>query len=147
MSKNSPDFADAELVIKLYDLRREEVMRRSRDAMFTFIPKSWDELFAVTKWEHPLNSAFRQVSTYWEMVYGMVKHGIVNFEYFMESQGEGLALFVKVEPHLTRYRQEVNPLAFQNAEWVAHNTERGRRLVEVFRKRFGITPPSAHAKK
>jgi hypothetical protein len=140
MSKNSPDFADAELVIKLYDLRREEVMRRSRDLMFVFNPKSWEELVAVTKWENALNAAFRQVGTYWEMVYGMVKHGIVNFEYFMESQGEGLALFVKVEPHLARYRQEVSPLAFQNAEWVSINTERGRKLVELFRKRFGITP-------
>jgi hypothetical protein len=61
----------------------------------------------------------------------------------MENVGEGLIFFVKVEPYLARYRQEVSQLAFQNAEWVATNTDRGRKLVELFRKRFGIAPPKA----
>lgn len=143
MSKDRPDHADAELVIKLYDLRREKVMRDSRKQMLGFNPKSWEELIAVTKPEHALNTAWRQVGTYWEMTYAMAKHGIVHPEYFMENEGEGLITFVKVEPYLTRYRQEVSQLAFQNAEWVATNTDRGRKLVELFRKRFGIAPAKA----
>lgn len=142
MSKDRPDHADASLAFQLYDLRREEKMRRARDAMFAFHPKSWDELFAVTKWDHAQNWAWRQVTSYWEMVYATVKHGIVHPEYFMENVGEGLTLFVKIEPFLARYRQEISQLAFQNAEWVANNTERGRRLMELFRKRFGIAPPA-----
>jgi len=141
MSKDRPDHHDAQLAFQLYDMRRETVMRRSRDLMFAFNPKSWEELVAVTKWDHALNQAWRQVGSYWEMVYATVKHGIVHPEYFMENVGEGLTLFVKIEPYLARYRAEISQLAFQNCEWVANNTDRGRKLVELFRKRFGIAPP------
>jgi len=137
MSKDRPDAADANLVIQMYELRREAVMRQSRDAVIgKFLPKSFEELVAITKPDHPMNAAWRQVSTYWEMTYGMVKHGIVHAEYFMESNAEGLLVFVKVEPHLERYRKEISPLAFLNAEFVASNTDRGRKVMEIFRKRF-----------
>ncbi len=137
MSKDRPDAADADLVVRLYDLRREAVMRQARDAINgKFLPRSFDELAAVTKGDHPMNAAWRQVSTYWEMVYGMVKHGIVHPEYFMESNGEGLLVYVKVEPHLKAYREKTSPLAFVNAEWVANNTDRGRRVLEIFRRRI-----------
>jgi hypothetical protein len=137
MSKDRPDPADAELVVKLYDLRREAVMRQSRDAITTrFLPRRWEDVLAITKPDHPMNAAYRQVSTYWEMVYGMAKHGIVHPEYFMENEGEGLLLFVKIEPYLAQYRKEISALAFLNAEWVATNTDRGRKLMELFRKRF-----------
>jgi hypothetical protein len=64
MSKDKPDHHDAELVLKLYDLRREPVMRASRDAMLgKFWPKSYEDFVAVTKFDHPLNAAFRQVSS------------------------------------------------------------------------------------
>ncbi len=142
MSKDRPDHHDAQLAFQLYDLRRETVMRRSRDQIFGFNPKSWEELVAVTKWDHALNQAWRQVGSYWEMVYAAVKHGIVHPEYFMENVGEGLTLYVKIEPYLARYRAEISQLAFQNCEWVANNTDRGRKLVELFRKRFGIAPPA-----
>ena len=143
MSKERPDAEDANLVIKLYDLRREAVMRKSRDAIFGFNPKSAEEAIAVTKPDHPLNTAYRQVGSYWEMAYAMARHGIVHAEYFMENLGEGLILFVKMEPFLARFRQEVSPLAFQNAEWVATQTDRGRTVAGLFRKRFGIAPAKA----
>ena len=137
MAKDRPDSADANLVIQLYDLRREAVMRQSRDAINgKFLPKSFEELIAITKPDHPMNAAWRQVSTYWEMVYGMAKHGVVHPEYFMENEGEGLLLFVKVDPYLDQYRQAISQLAFLNAEWVAKNTERGRVLMDLFRKRI-----------
>jgi hypothetical protein len=142
MSKERPDHHDAQLAFQLYDFRRETAMRKARELMISFQPKSWEELFAVTKWDHALNQAWRQVGSYWEMVYATVKHGIVHPEYFMETVGEGLILYVKVEPYLARYRQEISPLAFVNAEWVATNTDRGRKVVELFRKRFGIAPPA-----
>ncbi|MBL8841058.1 MAG: hypothetical protein JNL90_05935 [Planctomycetes bacterium] len=137
MSKQQPDHGDAELALKVYDLRREAVMRASRDTIIgKFLPKSFDELIAITKPDHPMNAAWRQVSTYWEMVYAMVKHGVVHPEYFLESNGEGLLVFARVEEHLADYRKATSPFAFLNAEWVAKNTERGKQLVPLFQKRF-----------
>ena len=136
MGKDRPDHHDAELVLRAYELRREPVMRQSRDEVNkTFWPKSFDELLAVTKGDHPLNAAFRQVGTFWEMVYGIPRHGIVHADYFMESNGEGLFLYARVAPYVSRYRAEHSPLAFRNAEWAATETETGRRLFELFTAR------------
>ncbi|MBK7992073.1 MAG: hypothetical protein IPK14_01295 [Blastocatellia bacterium] len=76
--------------------------------------------------DHPMNAAFRQVATYWEMVYSMVKHGVVHPEFFVENSVEGLFVFAKIEPYLEQIRKDFNPAALQNAEWVANNTEAGK---------------------
>ncbi len=136
MSKEIPDHHDAGLAFKAYELRREAVMRESRNAINRdFWPKSYEEVVAVTKFDHPLNAAWRQTTTYWEMVYGIVKHGIVNADYFMESSGEGMFLFARMAPYLEEFRREVSPVAFQNAEWVAKNTAVGQRLFAMFTER------------
>ena len=130
MAKEKPDHHDAQLVMQVYDLRRE-----SRNALGQFWPKTYDDVLAVVKPEHPMNAAFRQVSTYWEMVYGMVKHGVAHPGYFLESNGEGMFLFAKIEPFLQAYRKDYSPRAFQNAEWVATQCPEGRALYEYFRAR------------
>ena len=136
MTKDHPDYHDAEIVLRLYELRRETVMRESRDVINAqFWPRSFDDLLAVTKRDHHLNRPFRQVASYWEMAYGMVKHGIVNPEYFLESNGEGLFLFAKVLPFLEPYRREVSPAAFRNAEWAALKCPAGRDVFENIQAR------------
>ncbi|MEW5917387.1 MAG: hypothetical protein AB1762_13335 [Gemmatimonadota bacterium] len=136
IQKDAPDHHDADLVLRMYELRTDPVMRQSRQEISKkFLPASYDEFLAVTKDDHPLNSAYRQVSSYWEMVYAMAKHGVVHGEFMLESCGEGLYLFAKVKPYLERFRSEVNPLAFQNTEWVSTNTKRGQLLAERFGKR------------
>ncbi len=136
MSKEHPDHHDAEIAFRAYELRREAVMRESRNAINRdFWPKSFADVLAVTKADHPLNAPWRQTTTYWEMVYGTVKHGIVNADYFMESNGEGLFLFARVAPYLEELRREVSPHAFQNAEWVAKNTVVGQNAFAMFSAR------------
>lgn len=130
--KDRPDHHDAEIALRVYDLRRESLMRESRTAINrNFWPKSYDDVLAVSKPEHPLNAAFRQTSTYWEMVYGMVKWGIVHPGFFLESNAEGLFLFAKVAPYVARLREDYSPTAFRNAEWVASECPAGRRLFEI----------------
>ena len=140
LSKDYPDHHDAELVIKFYELRREPVMREARKAISAqFWPKSFDDVLALTKGEHPLNASFRQIATYWEMVYGMAKHGVLHADLMMESCAEGLYLFAKMEPYLVQYREQVNPTAFRNAEWVAANCAAAKPMLELFRKRVQTT--------
>jgi hypothetical protein len=136
MSRETPDHHDAELVLRVYDLRREPVLRQSRQELLsTFWPRTYEDLALVTKPTHPLNAPFRQVASYWEMVYGIVRHGIVHPDYFTESNGEGLFLYARVAPYQAQYRAEIAPMGFRNAEWVATETATGRRLFEVFTKR------------
>jgi hypothetical protein len=79
MLKESPDHHDADLILKIYDLRMEAVLRESRAKLRAeFWPGNAEEAIAVTRGDHPLNTAYRQVSTYWEMVYGMAHYGVIH---------------------------------------------------------------------
>ena len=137
MSTSAPDHQDAELILKIYDLRREAVMRESRDAINRdFWPRNEAEALAILQLEHPLNRAYRQTGTYWEMVYGMARHGVVHPEFLLESNGEGLFLFAKVKPYLAKLREAANPRAFKNAEWIATEVDLGQTLMQMFRRRI-----------
>lgn len=136
--KEYPDHRDAELVLKLYELRREAVMRESRRELIAkFLPTSLDDVMAVARPDHPLNAAFRQVASYWEMAYAFARHGVVNADFMLEANnGEGLLIYTRIEPWLDGYREQSgNPVGFRNAEWVANETHMGRMLAERFRKR------------
>jgi hypothetical protein len=133
--KAEPDHHDADLVLKLYDLRRETVMRRSRETMARFLPRNFADLAAVTKPDHPDNAAWRQVSSYFEMAYGFARHGVVHPDFLAENAGEGLLLFAKVHPFLAQFRAEFAPLAFRNAEWLVANAASAKQRFEIFQKR------------
>ncbi len=136
MTKEKPDHHDADLVLKLYELRREAVMRQSRDAMMRFMPRSWDDLNGVANnLAHPSNAAWRQVSSYWEMAYSFARNGVVNPDFLIENGGEGLFLFAKVHPHLERFRKEYSPTAFRNTEWIATQCDLGRQRFAMIQAR------------
>jgi hypothetical protein len=135
--KEAPDHHDADLVLKLYDLRREAVMREFRNAINAkFWPRNADDAVAITAMDHPLNAAFQETSGYWEMVYGMARHGIIHPDFLVENNAEGLFLFARVEPYLSAFRQAASPRSFHNAEWVASNCVTGKMLMEIYRARI-----------
>ena len=135
MPKEVPDHHDAEIVMKLYELRRETVMRASRDTMAKFLPRTWEDLAAVVEPSHPSNAAWRQVATYWEMAYGFARHHVVNADFLIENTTEGLFLYAKALPFLERYRKEISPIAFRNAEWITTECETGKQRLEIVQAR------------
>jgi len=127
--------ADGELILKLYDLRREPVMRQARAEMIAkFVPKSWDEVAAVLKGDHPLNVYYRMVSSYWEMAASMAKHGAVHAELLAENFGEGYINFAKVHPHLAEMRKTA-PTAYVNTEWFVKNSKEAKLRYALMQKR------------
>ena len=140
MLKDAPDHLDADLILKLYDLRREESLRAAREKLTAeFWPKNAKEAVAIAELDHPLNRIYRQVSTYWEMVYRMGRHGIIHGDSLVENNGEGLLLYAKVEPYLAEIRAATSPRSFQNAEWVAREVPMGRTIAEHMRARVKKT--------
>jgi hypothetical protein len=102
--------ADAEIILKLYQLRTETVMREAR-AWITdeFWPATAEEFFAVAENPaDPHNAWQRQVLTYWEMAAAMVLHGAVSAELFVECNSEGFFLLAKFSPILDGIRAK-NP--------------------------------------
>jgi hypothetical protein len=134
MMKDSPDHLDADLILKLYDLRREASLREAREVLANeFWPRNAKEAVAVLKRDHPLNREHRQVSTYWEMVYRMARYGIIHGDFLVENNAEGLLNFAKVEPYLQDIRAASHPGVFRNAEWVAAEVPVGRSIAERMR--------------
>jgi len=136
-STEKPNHHDAELVLKLYELRREAVMRESRSTMLgKFWPKNYDEFLAVTDIQHPMNAAFRQTTSYWEMAYSFARHGIIDADFLAENAGEGLFLFGKIKPYLEQFRKESSPTAFTNTEWLIQNSEFAKKRMTMIEARI-----------
>jgi hypothetical protein len=134
--KEAPDHHDADLVLKLYDLRRESVLRESRNAVNAkYWPGNVEEAAAVMAHDHPLHVAFSQTAAYWEMVYGMGRYGIIHPDFLVENNGEGLFLYARVEPYLAAVRQAGSPRAFRNAEWIVANCATAQGMMEHLRAR------------
>ena len=134
--KDAPDHHDAELVLRLYELRREATMREARRYMLAeFWPSTAEDALAIGKPEHPGNLCYRQMAGYYEMAYGLARHGIVNPDYLAEFTGEGLFLLAKVHPWLAEIRAASFPTAFRNAEWLATHCDTGREVFNLFRQR------------
>jgi hypothetical protein len=112
--------ADAEIVLKLYQLRTEPVMREAR-AWITgeFWPTTVEEFFAVAgNPAEPHNAWFRQVTTYWEMAAAMVLHGAVSAELFVDCNGEGFFLLAKFAPILEGIRERIPGFLTKTSELV-----------------------------
>lgn len=132
----TPTTADAEVVIKLYDLRREAVMRASRDTLIRWTPESAEDFIAIAEFANERNAAFRQVSSYFEMAYGLARRGAVHPELIVDWCGEGILLYAKVRPYLDEFRAKVSPTAFSNSEWITEHTENGAARLALFLRRF-----------
>jgi hypothetical protein len=129
--------ADAQLIMQLYDLRREAELRKARAWWANFWPQSADDVMAVaSKFGSQENAWFRQASGYWEMAAAMVVRGALNEELFYDANGELWFAFAKVQPYLKEVRERMNaPQAFRNVEKVATRTKEGRERLQQMLKR------------
>lgn len=112
--------ADAEIILKLYELRTEAVMRQARAWLAgEFWPATAEEFFRVAlDPAEPHNAWFRQVTTYWEMAAALVLHGAVSAELFVDSNGEGFFLLAKFAPLLEAIRERIPGFMVKTSELV-----------------------------
>ena len=98
--------ADADIVMKLYDLRREPEMRKARNWYANADFSSWEALQKVMMaWGTQENAWFRQNLTYWENAASLVLRGVVNQDLFFDWNGEILFTYVKIKPYLKQIRE------------------------------------------
>lgn len=135
---NNASGTDAQLILQLYDLRREAEMRKARAWWAgSFWPNSSDEILAVTSsFGSQENAWFRQVSGYWEMVASIVLHGALNEDLFFDSSGEMWFILAKVHPYLKEYREKAQtPETLQQVEKLALRTSQGQHRLQRLIKR------------
>lgn len=115
----------ADLILKLYDLRRETKMREARNWIFSFNPTSAEQYWQ-TMMDPEVGGYLRMVTSYWDMAAAMVNHGAIDADLFNETVGEHVMVFAKVQPFLAELREKFqNPEAFKNLEKVILDAPNG----------------------
>ena len=126
---------EAGLILKLYELRREPVMREARNWYFLdFNPQSFAEFTATLFSEH--SGHLRMVVSYWDMAAALVNSGAISLELFNESNGEHIGVFSKVEPYIGDMRAQFGPQFAANFEKLIDATPDGRKRVAKSREQI-----------
>jgi hypothetical protein len=108
---------DADLILKLYDLRRETVMREARNWLFTFNPTSIEDVMQTMVGDH--SGHLRMVISYWDMACALVNSGAIDEELFNQTNGEHIFVYMKMEPVIEDVRKMFdNPEFLKNLETV-----------------------------
>lgn len=128
--------ADAEIILKLYELRTEAVMRQARAWMLgEFWPRTIEDYSAVADDPaHPHNAHLRQVLSYWEMAAALVLHGAVSAELFVDCNGEGFFLLAKLA-HLLEAIRARNPVFMNKTSELISRFSAAAQRYEVTLKR------------
>ena len=137
---------DADLILKLYDLRREQTMREARSWFFMFNPQSPKDFFDVLTSDK--SGYYRMVVSYWDMACSFVSNGAIDEQMFNDANGEHIFVYAKMEPFLEALRAESgNPEYLSHLEKVVKAMpnyeakivgvrERIKKIVEMYQQRM-----------
>ncbi len=135
MSQGIASSADAELILKLYELRTETVMRQAR-AWITgeFWPASADEFFEVMQDSGSQRNAWlRQVVTYWEMAASLVLHGALSADLYVDCNPEPFFILAKLTPILPEIQGRV-PTYFSKTLQLIESSQAASSRYEAAKK-------------
>jgi hypothetical protein len=126
----------ANLILKLYELRREEVMRKARDwFMSEFNPATMQDITDTVMSER--SAYYRMVLSYWDMAASFVNHGAIDSEMFTDAAGEHMVVFTKIEPFLAGIREASgSPKYLQHLEKLVMSKPDARETIDALRERM-----------
>jgi hypothetical protein len=111
-----PKQQDVGLILKLYELRRDEMMRRARNWYVTeFQPESAKDIIKLMLSGQEQSSYYRMVTSYWDMAASFVNNGGIDEKMFLESNTEHIGIFARIEPFIAEVRE-----AFGEADYLIH---------------------------
>lgn len=146
-------YKDADLILKLYDLRREKTMREARNWFFFFNPQSPKDFMDVLTSDK--SGLFRMVVSYWDMACSLVNNGAIDPQMFNDANGEHIFVYAKVEPFLPALREGMgNPNFLAHLEKTVKEIpecetrlqgvrDRIQKLIETYQQRAGAAQASA----
>ena len=132
-------YEDANLILKLYELRRDETLRKAR-AWFgqQFKATTAEEMIQKYPMGSQESTNIRMVIGYWDMACSLVTAGVLNQELFFESNGEMLVVWEKLRSLIPGFRQFTgNPKSLSNLEkvgaaFIEHMKSQGPKAYEAF---------------
>lgn len=143
---------DADLILKLYDLRREKTMRDARNWFFQFNPQTPEDFMDVLTSDK--SGYYRMVVSYWDMAASLVNHGAIDADMFNDANGEHIFVYAKIEPFIPALRQMGNPEFLSNLEKVIKEIpdyekkliatrERIQKILEIYQQRAAAQAAAA----
>jgi len=144
---------DADLILKLYELRREKTMRDARNWFFLFNPKSPKDFMEVLTSDK--SGFYRMVVSYWDMACSLVNNGAIDEQMFNDANGEHIFVYAKMEPFLEALRAENgNPGYLAHLEKVVKSIpdyetkmvavrDRIKKIVELYEQRMAAQAAAA----
>lgn len=132
---------DVMAILKLYELRRDEQMRRARQWFFTdFAPESAMDVIALYRGGERASANFRMVTSYWDTAASFVLNGGIDKKMFLDAGTEHIFVYTKVEPFLSEIRE-----LFREPDYLIHletlvlsipdieaKMETRRRLIDIW---------------
>ena len=143
------DPQNAQLLLQIYDLRREARLRRARDwVLGNFWADNLEQLNKLCPQGSDESAFFRQVATYWDMVAAIVNRGMLDEDLFFETTTEALMVWLRTKNVALEMRKvRKNPLFLRNLEILAEKQEKWyatrapealgelRKMIETMRKK------------
>ncbi len=125
-----PTYDDANLILRLYELRRDERMRQAR-TWFTAKckVKSYDELLKLAPGGSDENASVRMVTSYWDLVASFMTAGVLNKDLFFQSGRELLLVWERVRDYLPSMRE-----AYKDPNYLQHLEKIGNEFATQFKK-------------
>ncbi|HVH88595.1 MAG TPA: hypothetical protein VM912_17890, partial [Terriglobales bacterium] len=124
---------DVDIILRLYELRREPVMREARKFMaLEFWPSSFEDLGKIFAGGGREFAYFRQVTSYWDMAMSFVARGALDPALFLDNCNEMIFVYVKLKPFLPMLRESLNPQFWKRVEdFITGSAEAQQKLAIV----------------
>jgi len=122
-----PTQQDADLILKLYELRRDPEMRRARSYLLSeFAITDWEEIRPHWMTGSDTDRHIRMATSYWEMVAAFVNRGLIDEDLFFDTHGEALVVWNRVKAIVPEARKHIRPTWLWNLERLARRQEQWR---------------------
>ena len=148
MRKPTP--ADADLLLRLYELRREPELRRARRWFVAeFEPTGWEPIHARYLSHSDEDRWFRMTTSYWEMVATLVNRGLLHAELFFDHTGEDVVVWKRCQPWIAGARAALRPTYLFQLERLVreHEAYRARSNAAALAARERPARPRAGARR
>ena len=141
MSDTDTAIKQAELILKLYELRREPVMRSARSYIGgEFLPRSFEEFLTIMAAGDQHTSYVLQVYGYWDMVAALVFHGALEESLVYNACPEMCFQFAKIRPYIEEFRSKSSlPELFHNLQKFVEGSEEGRTRLHSMAGHIGLS--------
>ncbi len=138
---SQPTYDDVNLILRLYEMRREQTMRDARNWFVANCKfKTMEAYFKACPPGSSMNAYARQVTSYWEMVASFVNSGVLNQDLFFENSRELLLCWLRMKPLVAEIRA-----AYKDPKYLANLEKTGEAYIQWMNKTSGEEAAQAFA--